>query len=104
MRIKEGDKWKTAFRNQYGHFEYPVMLFGLSNAPASFQGYINKILAEKLNIFVIVYLNDILIYIEDPGQSHVEAVSVNFIRLEFVSWATSCRPRQLRWKMNKSKR
>ena len=50
------------------------MLFGLSNAPASFQGYVNKILAEKLDIFVIVYLDDILIYIKDTGQGHVEAV------------------------------
>ena len=50
------------------------MPFGLSNAPASFQGYINKILAEKLDVFVIVYLDDIFIYIEDPGQGHVEAV------------------------------
>ena len=74
MRIKEGNKWKTAFRTRYGHFKYPVMLFGLFNAPASFQGYINKILAEKLDIFVIVYLDDILIYTEDPGQGHVEAV------------------------------
>ena len=43
------------------------MLFGLSNAPASFQGYTKKILAEKLNIFVIVYLDNILIYTKDPG-------------------------------------
>ena len=50
------------------------MPFGLSNAPATFQGYVNKILAEKLDIFVVVYLDDILIYIKDPGQSHVEAV------------------------------
>ena len=50
------------------------MSFGLSNAPASFQGYINKILMEKLDIFVIVYLNDILIYTEDPGQGYVKAV------------------------------
>ena len=50
------------------------MPFGLSNAPAIFQGYVNKILAEKLDIFVIVYLDDILIYTEDPGQPHVEAV------------------------------
>ena len=48
--------------------------FGLSNAPASFQGYINKILVEKLDIFVIVYLDDILIYTEDQGQGHVKAV------------------------------
>ena len=51
-----------------------MMPFGLFNAPASFQGYINKILAEKLNIFVIVYLDDIFIYIKDPGQGYMEAV------------------------------
>ena len=74
MKIHEGDKWKTAFRTQYDHFKYQVILFGLSNALATFQGYVNKILAEKLNIFVIVYLDDILIYIKDPGQPHIEAV------------------------------
>ena len=74
MRIKEGDKWKTAFQTRYGHFEYQVMPFGLSNEPASFQGYINKILAEKLDIFVVVDLDDILIYIGDPGQGHVDVV------------------------------
>ena len=74
MRIREGDEWKTAFRTRYGHFEYQVMPFGLSNAPATFQGYVNKILAEKLDIFVIVYLDDILIYTKDPGQPHVEVV------------------------------
>ena len=74
MRIREGDEWKTAFRTRYGHFEYQVMPFGLTNAPASFQGYINKIFAEKLDIFVIVYLDDILIYTEDDGDGHVAAV------------------------------
>ena len=43
------------------------MPFGLFNALASFQGYVNKILAEKLDVFVIVYLDDILIYSEDAG-------------------------------------
>ena len=50
------------------------MPFGLWNAPASSQGYINKIIAEKLDIFVIVYLDDILIYTEDASQPRVEAV------------------------------
>ena len=50
------------------------MSFGFSNALTIFQEYINKILAEKLDIFVIVYLDDILIYTEDLSQPHVEAV------------------------------
>ena len=74
MRIKEDNKWKTAFHTRYGHFEYQMMLFGLSNAPASFQDYINKILAEKLDIFVIVYLENILIYTKNPDQGHMQAV------------------------------
>ena len=74
MRICKGDKWKTTFQIRYGHFKYEVMPFDLFNAPAIFQGYINKILAEKLDVFVIVYLDDILIYTEDLGQPHVEVV------------------------------
>ena len=50
------------------------MLFGLSNLPAIFQRYVNKILAKKFDIFVIVYLDDILIYTKDLGQPHVETV------------------------------
>ena len=74
MRIKEGDEWKTAFQTWYGHFEYQLILFGLSNAPASFQGYINKLLAKKLDIFVILSLDNIFIYIVDPGHAPVNAV------------------------------
>ena len=50
------------------------MLFGLFNAPATFQGYVNKILAKKLDIIAIVYLNDIIIYTKDPGQPQIKAV------------------------------
>ncbi len=50
------------------------MPFRLTNAPATFQGYINKILAEKLDIFVIVYLDDILIYTENEGKEHLQAI------------------------------
>lgn len=74
VRIAKGDEWKTAFRTRYGHYEYQVMPFGLSNAPAIFQGLINRILAEKLNIFCIVYLDDILIYTKGSESDHIEAV------------------------------
>ena len=74
IRIKEDNEWKTAFKTRYSNFKYQVMPFRLSNAPASFQGYINKILAEKLNVFVIVYLDDILIYTKDTSQAHVNTV------------------------------
>ena len=50
------------------------MPFGLSTISTTFQRYVNKILAEKLDIFIIVYLNDILIYTKDPGQPHIEAM------------------------------
>ena len=50
------------------------MPFGLTNAPATFQGYINKILMENFNVFVIVYLDDILIYTKDESKDHVQAV------------------------------
>ncbi len=50
------------------------MLFGLSNVSASCQDYINKILIEKLDIFIIMYLNNILIYNKDSGQPHVDLV------------------------------
>ena len=51
-----------------------MMSFELFNAPASFQDYINKIPAKKLDVFVIVYLDDILIYTKDEGQGHIESV------------------------------
>ena len=74
MRICKGNKWKTAFRTRYGHFKYQKMLFSLMNAPTSFQEYINKILAKKLDIFIIVYLDNILIYTKDDRDDYVAAI------------------------------
>lgn len=74
MKIKEENKQKNVFQTLYNHFKYQVMLFGLSNIPVSFQSYINKILAKKLNNFVIIYLNNILIYTKDLCQGHVTVV------------------------------
>ncbi|KAG1933640.1 retrotransposable element [Pimephales promelas] len=62
VRIRRGDEWKTAFNTPLGHFEYRVLPFGLVNAPAVFQALINDVLRDMLNIFVFVYLDDILIF------------------------------------------
>ncbi len=59
MRIQEGDKGKTVFCTKYGYFKYQVMSFGLSNISISFQSYNNKILTKKLDIFIVVYLDNI---------------------------------------------
>lgn len=74
MRILENDKWKTTLYTKYSYFKYQVMPFDLSNILASFQDYINKMLAEKLVLFVVIYLDNILIYTKDLGQPHVKAV------------------------------
>ena len=63
-----------AFSTWYGHFEYHVMPFSPTNASASFQRYINKILAQKLDIFIILYLDDILIYTDDDGDDQVTTI------------------------------
>ena len=68
IRIREGDEWKTAFKTQYGLFEYTVMPLGLTNAPATFQRWINSTLNRYLDICCLVYLDDILIYSNDLAQ------------------------------------
>ncbi len=74
VRVKEGDEWKTAFSTTTGHWEYQVMPFGLANAPAVFQAFINDVLREMLNRFVYLpYLDDILIF-SDSLQEHIDHV------------------------------
>ena len=76
VRIAEGDEWKTVFCTQYGSFKWNVMPFGLTNAPAAFQRFVNSILTDLLDVCVVVYLDDILIYSQDleSHQEHVHEV------------------------------
>ena len=80
VRVSEGDEWKTAFRTRYGSFEWLVMPFGLTNAPSVFQRFVNDIFSDMLDVCVIVYLDDILVFSEDPAL-HEEQVREVFRRL-----------------------
>lgn len=62
VRIRRGDEWKMAFNTHLGHFEYLVMPYGLTNAPAVFQALVNDILRDFIKRCAIVYLDDILIF------------------------------------------
>src|SRR4029077_12020463 len=76
VRIADGDEWKTSFRTRYGSYEWLVMLFGPSNTPAAFQRFVNSIFADLLDICVVVYRDDILVYSEDEAthEEHIREV------------------------------
>jgi Reverse transcriptase (RNA-dependent DNA polymerase) len=70
VRIALGQEWKTAFCTHYGLFEYLVMPFGLTNAPATFQFFMNDVFQDMADVFVVVYLDDILIFSKNHHDHH----------------------------------
>jgi hypothetical protein len=76
IRIIEGQEYLTAFNIYYGLYETLVMLFGLSNVPATFQARINKVLHPYLDVFYTAYIDDILVYSDDltSYRQHVRLV------------------------------
>jgi hypothetical protein len=71
LKVKEEDVQKTAFRTRYGHYEFLVMSFGLTNAPAAFMDMMNRVFRELVDRCVVVFIDDILIY-SKSREEHVE--------------------------------
>ncbi|SPO30394.1 related to pol protein [Ustilago trichophora] len=81
IRIASGDEWKTAFGTQLGLYEYLVMPFGLANAPAHFQSVINHIYRDIIGVYVVVYLDDFLIF-SNTVDEHIQHVTEVLTRLK----------------------
>jgi len=75
MKIHPGDIRKTAFVTRYGQYEFTILSFGLTNAPAYFMNMMNKVFMEELDKLVIVFIDNILIYSE-TAKEHVEHLRI----------------------------
>ncbi|MBW0554343.1 hypothetical protein O181_094058 [Austropuccinia psidii MF-1] len=92
LRRKEGDEHLTAFRTKYGSYDYLVIPFDLTNESASFQNLVNDIFADFLHTFVVVYLDDIMVFSssEEEHVKHVASVLQRLIDNNLFAKASKC--------------
>nr|GFA42708.1 putative reverse transcriptase domain-containing protein [Tanacetum cinerariifolium] len=93
LRVQEEDIPKTAFRTHYGHYEFQVMPFGLTNAPAVFMDLMNRVCKPYMDKFVIVFIDDILIYSKDEKEheEHLKAILELFKKEELYAKLSKCK-------------
>ncbi|GBG86077.1 hypothetical protein CBR_g40979 [Chara braunii] len=93
IRVAAADQPKTAFRSRFGHYEFTVMPFGLTNAPATFQRAMNDIFRDILEQYVLVYLDDILVYSRtlEEHLRHLRDVLDRLRRHGFCAKLSKCR-------------
>nr|GEW03816.1 putative reverse transcriptase domain-containing protein [Tanacetum cinerariifolium] len=92
LRVREEDILKIAFKTRYGHYEFQVMPFGLTNAPAVFMDLMNRVCKPYLDKFVIVFIDDILIYSKDEKEheEHLKAILELFKKEELYAKFSKC--------------
>ncbi|GKA80848.1 putative reverse transcriptase domain-containing protein [Tanacetum coccineum] len=92
LRVREEDIPKTAFRTRYGHYEFQVMPFGLTNAPAVFMDLMNRVCKPYLDKFIIVFIDDILIYSrnEEEHANHLIIILELLRKEKFYTKFSKC--------------
>ena len=92
LRIKDVDVHKTVFRMRYGHYEFLVMPFGLTNAPATFIGLMNRVFRPYVDQFVVVFIDDILVYSKDRENhdTHLRVVLETLRKEQLYAKLSKC--------------
>ncbi|KAL4378458.1 hypothetical protein GQ457_02G023120 [Hibiscus cannabinus] len=92
LKVREQDVLKTAFRTRYGHYNFLVMPFGLTNAPAAFMDLMNRVFHEYLDQFVVVFIDDILVYsrTEEDHDRHLRLVLQTLLENQLYAKLSKC--------------